>query len=163
MSATKKVTRASHDVWLTRDQAARAARLSVDRFDAAIRSLVPDSETKKSGRRVLMSARAVVDAIVAHRSKVDADPRDPLLVGGDSPSLERYRAARADMVELELEKTRGTHIDVRALESTIVRFSDRLRSTGELLQRKFGNDASEMFNDGITAAADAAKRDLTRA
>ena len=40
------------------------------------------------------------------------DTDDPLLAGGDSPNLERYRAARADLAEMEAAERRGHLVDI---------------------------------------------------
>src|SRR5690606_24765779 len=45
----------------------------------------------------------------AERRRLPED--DALLAGGDSPALERYRLARAQMAEIELERQRGSLVE----------------------------------------------------
>src|SRR4051812_14117329 len=44
-----------------------------------------------------------------------ASPDDPLLAGGDSPNLERYRKAKAELAEMDAAERRGQLADVNAL------------------------------------------------
>src|SRR5947209_7183629 len=71
---------------------------------------------------------ASIDAWARRAAQVKPEPeRDPLMVG-DSPALERYRAARARMAELDLEERQRTHVDVRRIEGGILLM---LRVVGE--------------------------------
>jgi hypothetical protein len=140
------------ETWLDRRAGAWLSRLSVERFDAAIRPLIPAEAAKKSGRRVLLDGRAVIDAIVAHRAQTGTTSEDPLMAGGDSPALERYRAARASLAELELERQRKTHISLSDIETMLNRFASLIRRAGETLQRRFGNDSSDILNTAIDDA-----------
>lgn len=54
------------------------------------------------GKRLRYCVPAVVAALVAEAKEQLRQSGDPLLDGDDSPALERYRAAKADLAELEL-------------------------------------------------------------
>lgn len=67
----------------------------------------------------------------------------------DSPSLERYRAARADLAEHELAVRRGELIP-RDEMMEVLRYCARvLRTAGEQLQKSFGRDAQELLNGAL--------------
>jgi hypothetical protein len=152
----------SDELRFTRQQAAKLARLSVERFDAAIRPLIPDAATEKNGRTLLMAGEAVVDAIAAHRAR--QGETDPLMAGtvADSPALERYRLARARAAEMDLQERERTHLPIGELDGMLTHFASHLRRGGETLQRRFGNEASEIFNDAVDAAERAARKELTQ-
>ncbi len=67
----------------------------------------------------------------------------------DSPGLERYRMARAKMAELDLAIRRGELIEVAAWRELMARWANRLRRCGDMLARKFGNDALAVQTDAI--------------
>lgn len=103
-----------------------------------------------------VEAMKVWAAAVLKPDRSDPDAiADPLMVaGGNSPALERYRAARADMAELERDRIRGDLVRVAVIMETLRPFLTVLRRAGEQLRLKCGNDAVEIFNDSIQAASD---------
>lgn len=141
------------EVWVSRHQGAWLAKLSVERFDAVIRPAILKS--RKNGRNVELDGQAVVDAICSHRAETGA--ADPLLNGGDSPNLERYRAARASMAEMELDRARGSHVRVEDIGTMLIAFSTSIRRGGDVLRRKFGNEAAEILAEAIDDAERAIK------
>jgi len=106
----------------------------------------------------MFDGAAAVDAIVEHRHKPVADD---MLVGESSPALERYRTARAGLAELDLEREQKTHVALADLGPALSRFTARLRQAGEILQRRFGSDASDILNDAIEEAADIVKNEVS--
>ena len=66
-----------------------------------------------------------------------------------SPALERYRAARADHAELDLEQRRGDLVDRREFQALLLRTSHILRGLGESLQRQYGPDAQGLLDESI--------------
>jgi phage terminase Nu1 subunit (DNA packaging protein) len=144
--------------WINRKDAALLVGISLPTFDV-LRAKFPDDASKPGkGREVLFDSRKVVRAFVDREIEQAADPM--LVAGADSPALERYREARADRAELELQKMRRSHIDIKELDGTLHRFTNQLRGTGELLQRRFGSDASDIFNGGIIEASEILTKDL---
>lgn len=77
---------------------------------------------------------------------------DPLLAGPDTPQLERYRAARADLAELEREERKRNLIDREKAHGLFIRAAHVFRSTGESLARAYGPEAAKLFNDGLLEA-----------
>lgn len=77
---------------------------------------------------------------------------DPLLAGGDSPNLERYRGARADLAELDREQRVGNLVSVEELAPVLLQAAGLIRGAGEKLQRLFGPDAFAIFSEAVDAA-----------
>lgn len=71
------------------------------------------------------------------------------LAGENSPGLERYRLAKAALAEIDLEVRRGRLLDREKLEAQWVAGAVALRNAGERLQRRFGDEAAELFNEGV--------------
>jgi hypothetical protein len=72
-----------------------------------------------------------------------------LLQGSDSPALERYRTAKAELIELDLSERRGELIPRDEIHNLFTRMGSRLRQAGETLQRKFGAESQEILNDAL--------------
>lgn len=88
-------------------------------------------------------------AIHIHRTK--SEERDPLLASGDdSPELERYRAARASLAELELSRKRGDVVDAAATSSMLGGVAEVIRNCGEQLGREFGESAREILESALS-------------
>lgn len=93
---------------------------------------------------------------------------DPLMAGGDSANLERYRGVKADLAELDLQERRGTLVDQDTVKPVFQQSLGFISSAIENLDRQYGNDAfaialegwnqtqryvSELPNDGTTPEA----------
>lgn len=66
---------------------------------------------------------------------------DPLLAGGDSDNLERYRGVKADLAELDLEERKGTLIEPEEVRDTYIQSLRFIRDAAEQIDRQYGNDA----------------------
>lgn len=75
-------------------------------------------------------------------SKQPIKSDDPLLAEGDSPGLERYRMAKAQHAELDLQARRGELIDVGKCRETISRWAIVIRRMSERLQKRYGAGVS---------------------
>jgi phage terminase Nu1 subunit (DNA packaging protein) len=74
---------------------------------------------------------------------------DPLLGAGDSPALERYRLAKAQHAELDLELRKGELIEVIRCREMLARWAVCIRRMGEKLSKRFGNDAALAINESL--------------
>lgn len=142
--------------YLTLEQCAWMADLSTVSFHEVIRPLIPKDDIKYKGRIVLINARAVHRAIVEHAAASIGGTTDE-----DSSALEAYRAARAEIAQMDVEERKRTHVPISKLRVALTKFSGRLRRAGEVLQRRFGNDASDVFNEAVDEAAQFVEKDLT--
>ena len=142
--------------WFTRSEMAGFFDVSEQQFDQLYRRQVPPGAERTINRRPYFHARSLHNALLeSERGKAPqtAGPdADPLLAGGDSPNLERYRGAKADLAEMDLQERRGTHANLEELDGALMRFAGGIRRAGEVLQRRFGNEASDILNEGIDGA-----------
>jgi len=154
------------EIWLTRQQAADLCGLSTRQFDEAIRPQAIKAE-KGTGKKLLLNAKAIVAALVAYRVEqakpaIDPTSDDPLLstAAGDSPSLERYRLAKAKLAEHDLSEREKVLVRADLLNEAIRAGVAVNRATGDRLSRQFGNAAGEIFNEGLEEFLAAALRVL---
>jgi hypothetical protein len=78
---------------------------------------------------------------------------DPLLAGSDSPNLERYRAAKADLAEMEAAERRWQLIDADQLaEWWTTEIASPIRRATDTLLARFGTDAAELITKAISKA-----------
>jgi len=78
-----------------------------------------------------------------------SSPDDPLLAGGDSPALERYRLAKAKHAELDLEQRKGELIDKEKCRDVLARWGNVIRKMGDRLSKRFGIEANQMVSEAI--------------
>src|SRR4051812_1414519 len=96
--------------WFDRAEMAAIMDVTASTFDKTYRILLPASAVKTVEGRPFFRARALIDALI-ERAKPTPDPvaaGDPLLSGSgeDSPALERYRSARADLANMDVRERR---------------------------------------------------------
>lgn len=70
-----------------------------------------------------------------------------IAAGGDSPNLERYRLARAQLAELELERQRRSVFPRDMARSILGRVASLWRRYGERLGKRYGPDEVISFNE----------------
>lgn len=90
----------------------------------------------------------VHEAIASGRIRAIAD--DGLdMAGENSPGLERYRIAKAQLAEIDLDLRRSRLLDRETLEAQWNAGAVALRNAGERLQRRFGDEAASLYNEGV--------------
>src|SRR5436190_709192 len=86
--------------------------------------------------------------LAAWLQESSAPSDDPLLGVGDSPNLERYRAAKASLAEMEVSQRRGQLCDVDQLvEWWSAEIAAPLRRDAATLLAQFGPDAETIITD----------------
>jgi hypothetical protein len=98
----------------------------------------------------------------------DAVGDDVLLEGGavNSPALEKLRAAKAALAELDLQERRGGLISVERSKEIGLRWATLIKRLGERLGKRYGRDAAaavidtleecgRVLDDGYARPADA--------
>jgi phage terminase Nu1 subunit (DNA packaging protein) len=83
------------------------------------------------------------------KSQATSSAEDPLLAGGDSPGLERYRLAKAKHAELDLEHRKGELIEKEKAKAVLSRWAWLIRQMGERLAKRYGNDVAITINDTL--------------
>jgi hypothetical protein len=107
-----------------------------------------------SGGKQWIRGRAWLDAYVARELHKQVPDADPLLSGGTSPALERYRNARASKEELSLAIQRGELAHVADVKQHIGGAIAIVRSALWKLQRDFGVQAYELMKEALDEAAE---------
>ncbi len=144
------------------DQAAYLANLTTVRFHQRIRPLIPSEAVKHHGQKVVIEARAAMKGIIDYRSGQQPGGKDVDENEASTPALEKYRAVRAEMAQMDLEERKATHVPLKALEGALNKFGGLLHRAGEALQRRFGNEASDIYNTGVDDALTEMKKEINR-
>lgn len=89
---------------------------------------------------------ALHDLLAKHHDKFDDDP---LLTGGDSPALERYRDERAKLAKLDRLEREVSLIDRHQVRAVMTQFASLLRGAASDLQKRFGAEAVDIYNEAL--------------
>ena len=95
--------------------------------------------------------RALHDFLATHAHKLTGDD-DPMLAGGSSPALERYREERAALARLDRLERERLLVRRDEVREGLGRIAAIIRGAGEVLQREFGAAALEVLNDALDDA-----------
>lgn len=82
----------------------------------------------------------------------DAAIDELIVAAGDSPNLERYRLARAQLAELELEQKRRAVLPRDLARSVLGRVASLWRRYGERLGKRHGPEEVLSFNETFAEA-----------
>lgn len=90
-------------------------------------------------------------------SRTNARPEsdDPAMSGPDSPALERYRLAKAELSELELAEKRKQLLPRGVVRQALASWAAILRNAGDQLGRRFGVGAQRVLTDALDGCHDA--------
>lgn len=152
--------------WVTRQEIAALLDVTLPYFDREVRPLIPAADVRRQSRPHRYRGRAVIDAWVRKeiarntrsgpRHKRNGggptDSDDPLLVGASSPALERYRSARAEAAELDLDVRRGRLVEADSFRVGVERIAAILREAGESMERSGFREARDMLVEAIDDA-----------
>lgn len=89
----------------------------------------------------------IADALRAKTARDDTG--DSFMDGDESPGLERYRLAKAELAELELERRKGDLVDRAVMRTGLGRMADVLRGAGERLERVHGAEPAKVLSDAL--------------
>lgn len=98
--------------------------------------LLDDASIDSSGRGKKYLAPDVIRAYLKReiaRPNRQKDDDDPLLRGANSPAQERYRAAKADLAEMERDRIRGILVPLTDVHEACARFAGRVRLAAEMM------------------------------
>lgn len=111
----------------------------------------------RAGRPTLIRFSALVDMIVERRIEQQLQRPvavvDPLLAGGDSVGLERFRLAKAKIAEMDLAERCGELIDVSKARDILGRWASILRRAGERIGR-LSPEAGKILADSLDELQD---------
>lgn len=85
---------------------------------------------------------------------------DPMLAGGDSDNLERYRGVKADLAEIDLQERKGLMIDPVKVRDVYIQSLRFIRDAAEQIDRQFGNEAFLIISEAWDRAEKYAVEEL---
>src|SRR5688572_16636764 len=97
-------------LWFTRAEAAELCGFSIRQFSDAVQAKLPKEATKGRGAALRIHGPSAVKVAIDYRleqAKPLPDESDPLMSGGESPALERYRRLKGDEIERNLAERDG--------------------------------------------------------
>ena len=104
---------------------------------------------------------AFTDLFVVLPSLLEALDLDP--EAGNSPALERWRKAKAEMAELDLGRKRGELIPVLELRERLNEMATIIRQHGEAMEKVGGSGARREFDEMVDDLESTAQRWLDEA
>lgn len=113
-------------------------------------SILPNvSEQHKdmTSRTHYFYGRAVMEA---WRRRDKSSSPDELLMGGESPAIEKYRHIKYLREKLAYEESLGKLIPVEAIHMVLTRIANQINQTTIILRRQFGDRAAEILDDALT-------------
>jgi hypothetical protein len=96
-------------------------------------------------------ARAIHDFLADNAVKLARDD-DPMLAGGSSPALERYREERALLARLDRLEREGALLPRDEARRALGRVAAIIRQAGESLARDYGNGAVDVLHEALADA-----------
>jgi hypothetical protein len=139
----KKENKPGHG-WVSRAAVAEMFDVTTAHVDKNLRRFIPPDKVKSIGGRTYLHGRSLLEGWAAAQR---AD--DVLLSGDDSPSMERWRSARADLAEMERDAQRRNLIPRDELDAEGMKLAGCIRRAGDALARRFGNDAASILNEAL--------------
>lgn len=144
--------------WHNRKDAAELIGETVDVLDKTLRPMLPvGSEMGRGaslrihcGNLVQVWCRAKIDAVIEKASGAAGDDAEGEMGGPPSQALERFRAARAEMVELELAERKKVVIPMDDAETAVRLILQPLAKMAETLQRRFGAEAFTIVEHAVS-------------
>jgi phage terminase Nu1 subunit (DNA packaging protein) len=101
------------------------------------------------------------DFLAANRIILMRDEdEDAALMAGEGPAIERWRLAKAQIAEIELEQKRQRLLPIDEIHRGLARSASIMRRAGERLERLFGPDARKIFDEAIDNAIRTAESGL---
>ena len=154
---TEKPQKRRADGWLKTTAMCCVFDITSNSFRRYVLPLIPSDGVRRSGRTTLIHARTAVEAWAAHRyAGVGAMAATG---NGDSPGLEAYRQARAELARLDLAERRGELVNVEQLNAAWARVAAVLRRGSALVERQFGSEARDVFDQALDAADKIMRKD----
>jgi hypothetical protein len=136
-------------------------------FARDIKELLKSLPQNAAADLVGMSARSFRDTDAPRNSDGSYDAKalvvwvqqrstsDPLLVG-DSPNLERYRAAKADLAEMDAAERRGQLVEMATLQEWwLSEVARPIKTAIERLQKEYSDGAALILGDSFAKAMEA--------
>jgi len=86
------------------------------------------------------------------RPRIAADGDELLVSGSDSPALERYRQAKAELSELELARQRKDVMPLEDVRRVCETYGSHIKRATRTLRRRYDNGAADVILDALDRA-----------
>jgi hypothetical protein len=129
--------------WFNKRDSAAFLGVTVGHFDRLYRPHLSTSDVRQAGKALVFRGPAVFAVAMTLRSG-----GDPEMVG-DSPNLERYRGAKADLAQLDLKEREGTLVDVVKLKPGLLLIFSLLREATRRLASEYGNESAALITEAL--------------
>lgn len=144
---------AKTDTWFSRRDAAVLVGVSTDVLDKRLRPELPQDAERRIGRLVELHLPSLVAVMVA-AAESEARPKteDELLLsgeGGDSPSLERLRRAKAELAEIDLAERKKEVVTRSTVVEALTQAHGGLRALIERWERRHRESEAQELRDAI--------------
>lgn len=133
--------------WTTVADAARWLDITVQAVHQSYIPMLAADDIDRASKPMRLRTAALI-ALAADR-QTTGQHLDAALLAGDSPALERYRLARAQIAELELAQRKNDLIDREAARAVFGRWAAIIRRTGDQLNKRHGNEAGKLLADAL--------------
>lgn len=125
MSTQKAKAKSTVPAWLNRHELAEFFALTVSYLDKAVIPRLSETDCNRKARAHKFKLQAVAQILIRRpgkgRSAVNlGDEADPLLSGGTSKWLERYRREKTLAARMDNEKLRGELVERAAVRAALV-------------------------------------------
>lgn len=137
--------------WFDLDTLAELCSLTKMGFHTAVRPRISDDDIRKVGKRsVIIRGAAAIQALVDLRvQQATPENGDPLLTGGTSANLERYRKEKADSAAMDNAERRGLIIPAAKIQPFFNEFSSGIRRACEAIIRQHGPESIDPIREAI--------------
>lgn len=145
-------TAGDEKLWVSKAFAHASLRMTAQNFDDRIRPKMPAESVRGNRQTLRFFLPDVFETWASLRKESKPVPKetDPLLDGGDSPGLERYRNAKADLAEMERDERRGKVIPSDEILPSLQQAAGAMRQAIEHAVRLYGNPVGELLNEALT-------------
>ena len=92
---------------------------------------------------------------------IEQDPDLADVGGSDSPNLERLRKLKGDLAEHDLELKRNNVVPREKWRALLMTFAGYVRNTGDILRRRYGNDAGAVIDSAVDQIEAAIEKELS--
>ena len=146
--------------WFTLADAARFFGVTAEGFRKHVRPHIPDGAISSEGRGRITWVHGpdVLRGWLAHRLETSADPDASLQREKQRVQLLR-EGVKLQREQLQLLRERADTVSLEEFKQRFGPVAQRLRRAGEVLKRRFGNDAARTLNEALDECAELMRKD----
>lgn len=133
---------------------ASVLNISASSFDEVVKPRMPAEGIDGHGRNLRYDgsiAHRVYHAYLREQAEKDKPPddADPLMTGGNSPNLERYRKEKADAAAMDNDERRRNLLPRFEVDLVLTQVAHIMRDAVDFVQRNPGCDAVSAYHEAL--------------